>query len=389
MVINVIYPGKYCLAGNPFIFQIESDRSEQIDLNINVNQSTVELSVYTSRSRNRYIAEIDISDIVQSFFTNNMFISGYGGIIVPVYDFLLECQVIIAGQEYIFDAINGGISDELDSLLHAIEQDPFSHRLCNSSESLFLFTTRSYESVLRLRKSELYPFTFIHPGKNISFQSPSGNTINAGSIGQGTACEMDIEILLKEFNRLYNEEPLIIQVLVDKERCFEILIEEDAPTEILHRILFKNSLGGYEVIAITGHPSYKPILSKPIEYQITDRGYWENRRKRTSLKHIISTHTGYKSEEELMWVLDMICSDECYWISSDGSMRKINVSVDGEISIPTPIITPQSINLKLESVSDSLYYSPKTNIVIPNVLLLGTEDYDIIASEKYEALQLN
>lgn len=389
MIKSVTYPGQYCLAGNPFIFRIVSDQLEQIDISVIINGETIEQSGYSRKCGEEYITEIDVSDIVQSFFDPDTRISGYGGIVVPLFNFLLDCTVKIADKEYPFSAIDGGISDELDGLLSDIGLDPFTYRLSNP-ESLFIFTTRGNLPHLELRESELFPFTFLHPGTNITFKSGSGKTINAGKMEKGTACEMDIDILLKEFVKLHHEQPSFIDVIVDNKPAFDITILKDRSSEIVHKVLFKNSLGGYEVIVITGHPSFTPEISDQVKYQVlTERSRWEDRRLRTALQPIITTQTGYKSEKELMFLFDMVCSDEIYWISADGTKRRCHVSIDGQINIPIPIITPQSLKLKVESLSGSSYYSPKTNINIPEVLLLGTEDYDIIGSENNEALQLN
>lgn len=364
MIEIVKQPGEYCFVGNPVLFRLKSDSQDPVEIEIAYQANKIALKGYPYKTEEGYLVDIDISDVLKSFFDNGLAMYGETIGIAEYPEFIRECTVTIDAKDYIIKAIDGGVSNENLAELLGFGDDMFSYRLKNPERSL-LFTTRTNSPNIALRESELFPFVFLHPGKPITFVSSNDNTITESSLPEGTPCLMDLAYIRRLFLELYDELPAFITVQVDGADSSYITITRSRWSEDMCWLVFKNSLGGYECMEITGKGYYIPALSEENSYQqYTDLGTFSLRRERVEVQNVISIHAGFKNQQELNFLMDLIATNRCYLIYPDKRVMECIPSAENP-KYAMRITEPTSLELKLKSVNSSRYHSPLIDLARP------------------------
>lgn len=364
MIEVVKQPPKYCLIGNPVLIELKSDNQGPITIFIEYNGNTIPLTGYAHKSAIGYIIPFDISDVLKTFFDGGLPIYGETISIAEYPDFVKKCKVIIEDKTFEVNAIDGGISDDAILELNETDDTMFSYRLMNAERSL-LFTTRTNSPNLSLRESELFPFVFLHPGKAITFLSSSGNALAEKALPAGTPCLMDLAYVRKTFLEVHNELPAYIELQVDGADSTYVTITKSQFSENLCWIVFKNSLGGYECIEITGKTTYTPELGESNSYQkYGDSGIFTRGRSRLTKQNIITVNSGYKNQQELDHMMDMLTTDKAYLVYPNKRIIEV-IPVAENPKYDTRITTPTSIEFKLERVTTNKFHSPAIDLTRP------------------------
>lgn len=364
MIEVVKQPGEYCFVGNPVIFQLKTDNPNPEEVLISYDKQSVPLKDYPYKTEEGYRVDIDISDVLKSFFENGLPMYGETIAIAEYLDFIRECTITIDSKNYTIKAIDGGVSNDALTELVGFGDDMFSYRLRNPERSL-LFTTRTNSPNIALRESELFPFVFIHPGKPITFISSNDNTITEASLPEGTPCLMDLSYIRRMFLELYNELPAHLTIQVDGADSSHITITRSRWSEDMYWLIFKNSLGGYECMEITGKGYYTPALSEENSYQqYTEQGTFSLRRERIEVQNAISIQAGYKNQEELDFLMDLIATNRCYLVYPDKRVVECIPSVDNP-KYAMRITEATSMELKLKMTNINRYHSPRIDLARP------------------------
>lgn len=371
MITVTKYPAKYSFVGNPIYFEIDTDTPDPVVLEISGRGKKATLTDYPHKQEVGYHVSVPIADVLSSFFDKESNIYGDTIIIAELEDFLLEYTVKIGAIEKTFFAVDGGVSNQSITTLEGYGEDMFSHRLMNPDRSI-LFTTRTNSPNLTLKETELFPFVFIHPGKSISFITAKENIITVPSMAEGISCLMDINSLRKMFYELYNEIPSYIEIQIEGSSSTYLTLVPSILTEDKYLIRFKNSLGGYEQIEVTGKGNFVPEFSEENMYQHYNSNHlFSQRRSRLEMQEVIKVQSGYKSKEELRFMLDLIASERAYFIYPDGSIFECIVSCENP-KIPLRVTSAQSMELTITMNTKSNYYSPEIDLARPGAWILET-----------------
>lgn len=364
MIEVIRQPSAYCLVGNPVIFELSSDQSKSIAIEVKHSDRTIQLNAYPYRMGDAYHAQVDLSDVLKSFFDDGLPIYGETIAIAEYPDFIRKCTVTIDNKSYELNAIDGGVSDDALIELDETGDNMFSYRLLNAERSL-LFTTRTNSPTISLRESELFPFVFLHPGKAITFLSSSGNAIAEKALPTGTPCLMDLAYVRQTFFAIYDELPDYLEIQVDGADSTYVNITESTYSENMLWLVFKNSLGGYESIEITGKTTCTPELGESNSYQkYGDSGIFTRGRSRLTKQDIITVNSGYKNQHELDHMMDMLTTDKAYLVYPNKRIIEV-IPVAENPKYDTRITTPTSIEFKLEKVTTNKFHSPAIDLARP------------------------
>lgn len=376
------HPSKYCFAGDPMIFEVESTTTDVINIGLTVNGETYKFTRYPFGNEAPYKTDIDISSLLASLFKKDPGITAYQIMVVELEDFMLDVNVNIETESFDLHVINGGTNKGILKELSLIGHDLFSFRLLDPTKQ-FLFTTRTHSQHITLKESELFPFAFIHPGKAITFKAISGKTISVPALASGTTCLMDFNTVRETFWKLYNEIPSYIEVSVDNAYAFDLTITPSKISESSQLLRFKNSLGIFENIEITGAAYFIPELSKTENHlTLNENSVYEAARDRVSMTEIYKISTGYKSTDELHHILDLLSSDLCYIIFQDQRVRKCIVTAADDVKIKLPIVTPTALQLNVQLVAEDPFYTPSLGINYKKPWFLETRIWNDINSWK-------
>lgn len=353
-------PNIYVFAGNPVVFEFNSDTQDEIIISVKVGNNDPKYFVrYPLGTAGSYKASINISDYLQPFFKN--YSVSENAIIELLENFSLEFQVFLNDELiYAGTAFRGGLPDTIFRKLAENSIDIFNYRLVARFQQ-FLFTTRTHRQNVRIRESELYPLSFIHPGTSIVFESGSGNTIDTEVKIMGSICTMDIKAIRKAFEQQYSEIPDLIKVYAG-DYSFTVTIDKSQISEERYIARFMNSLGAYEQIELTGVAENNPtfgdenIWLSPAAYNTTV----ENR-DRLLIRDVVELETGYKRPDELDFIQDLVTSNEVYLIFPDGWISRYHVKAEA-LKRLRRMITPTSFRLSFRLVNEEQYYSSRPDL---------------------------
>jgi hypothetical protein len=222
----------------------------------------------------------------------------------------------------------------------------------------FLFTTSTNGNEIRLKETELFPFVFIHPKYPIVFKSESGNQIAAPVKTFGTFCTMNIQKVLAKFPFGTRR----IEVCPNGKYSFHFTILPGKLPEESYLLRFRNSLGAFEILEVTGKAIHTPEFSEESLYEtITEYDFYEERRSRVKSKGVIEVETGYRERYEFSFIQDMIQSDEIYFIYPDGEFFRCHVTAEGA-KWRHRITEPTSIKLKIRPVVEEEFSLPELDL---------------------------
>ncbi len=361
MIKSVIYPDEYCFIGNPMIITIEGDSAEEVVVDIMINnEQIIDLSFLLFGSGSGYKNSYDISKIIAPFFQKHA--PSVGSIIAPLEGFILNYSITVRNFSTGFSgkALYGGINNYNYARLKEAGLNMFSYRLMNYNQQ-FLFTTRTNANQICLRETELYPFVFIHPGEDITIITSAGRVVIPNKYSKNTVCTLDIEAVRKLVFETYRELPSYMAVTVGEKTIFQISIAENQLSEENYLVRFRNSLGAYELIELTGTATDQTTFPDEDTWMgFHPYNFFEEKRNRVSSRAEIVANTGYKTKEELAFLLDMVKSDEIYFTDlSDPDRKEYRCLVTPEeLQVPRKIVVPQSLSLNIRLVSDEQYVSP-------------------------------
>ena len=356
-LIYKIEPREEYLIGNPIVIALSTISQTAINCEVKIAGSVIYESIYLPVGTDLYDAFISLADVIEPYFLESE-ISDPDQIVSELLNFKLPVEVTFTQEEstltHSFDVYKGGITKKSFRLLDENGYDIFTFRLKNYF-SQFLFTTRTNKKGICIRETELAPFAFIHPGSTIDFISDTGTTISSAAKAAGTVCVMDIAKIFSQMP----EDTKRINVAPGGEYAFHFNIYPGQLSDEKYMIRFKNSMGYFELIEVVGKAMYDPEFLEESSYNtITEYDFYEERRKRTETRNYIDVETGYKNRDELPFILDMIKSDEIYFIHPDGISFRCYVTTD-QAQFRNRMVEPTSFNLRIREVADEELSTPE------------------------------
>lgn len=185
------------------------------------------------------------------------------------------------------------------------------------------FTTRG-RNAITLRRSELAPLLFIY-GTSCVVQYGSSSEVLTGSSGH--LCALNIAAIARDHPTVTT-----FNVVMDNAATpFAIHIAEDRPSRNELLVRFLNSLGWYEYVLFNGAADYGQRNDTDGDYtqydSVTD-SYPVHRGQQTG-HGVITAHCGYRSQEELLFLLDLANSADVELIGFRGKNVNVVPSCDG------------------------------------------------------------
>ena len=151
----------------------------------------------------------------------------------------------------------------------------------------------------------------------------------------------------------------MFDVIVDDTRACRIAIQQAPPQLERYRLKFRNSFGAFEIVEITGAAQIAPAFDGESDdtgqykrYQ-ADNDDFALERQRMAMTKVIKVTTGYKTNDELRFILDALASEEVYLLDLVDEPVKVIPSAD-EITVNHKPNGPQAFDLTLMPVEDDI-----------------------------------
>lgn len=255
-----------------------------------------------------------------------------------------------------FMVIPGGISKQNYKRLTATGQDVFTTRFLNPRNNFFL-TTRTAGWRIILKETELYPLYFLikQQGEQISVtEAVTRSTLTFDQLYPGVNA-LDINALRRRFMSESRVIPNIFDVYMAGVFSCRIVVEKSDISKERYRLKFRNSLGVFEIIELTGELSITPDYSEAEEASFkrydSITGDFYTDRERVERKQSVTVQTGVKRPDEVRFLMDMIGSEEVYLLDLTPTPLKVIPTAEEFTYRPRPD-APETFTLKLE-IADS------------------------------------
>lgn len=270
----------------------------------------------------------------------------------------LSCRTVSASFEYAgevsdisFTVIPGGISRQNFRRMAATGQDIFNARFLNPRNNFFL-TTRTAGWRVVVKETELAPLYFLLPEEDslsVS-ESVSGSSLSFGPLAPGVYV-LDVDALRRRFMAEKDVIANVFDIYRGVGFSCRIVVERAAMSRDRCRLRFRNSLGVFEIVELTGALSVSPDYpeSEDASFRRYDpvAGGFCTVRGRVERRQSVNVSTGVKRPDEVRFLMDMLSSEEVYLLDVGLFPLRVIPSVE-EFSYRFRPDAPESFTLKLD-----------------------------------------
>lgn len=347
-----ISPRPIAFSGNPIKISIES--SHPVTYTVKHNNIALFEGSIEAGTEEVFIDEILTGIVSPTRFTEER------EILIPIESNKTNFSVAVSNENNeVITLTNtvllGGISKRAMRNLNDQGSNIFTFKLLNPAGNFFM-TTRSERRIITLRETEVYPLLFIAPAASITVKAAEG-IIRTFNLVENECYALNIDALRYSF---FTQESILsnyFEISTD-EGTILIVIEPAAVEKNRYYLDFLNSYGAYERVEITGIPElgqeqeedrtfgkYDPVVNDYVEH-----------RERVSTQNSLRVQTGFKSENELIFILDMLSSDDIRLIGYEDREIKVNVTAES-LAVAKRLGKPQSISLLLNFADKETHFT--------------------------------
>lgn len=350
-----IFPRTMALSGNPIRLDITSSSPVTY-----VIQDGKEIVFEGSGEKGDFYVFID--EILSAILASVRYSGQETDIILNTSGNLKEYTVNVANTEgenktLQHKVILGGISKRAMRHLNQEGSNIFTFKLLNAAGNFFM-STRSETRILTIRETEIRPLLFIAPKTTFTVTVSEGISKEITGLLVGKCYALNLDALRRYF--FDSENILASQFIVstDEGTAVTIIILPANVAKERYYLEFLNSYGAYECIDVTGKPTLDQDSGEEETYGKYDElvnDYIESR-ERVRTVDTIHVQTGFKTNNELMFLLDMLSSDDIYLLGYEDREIKVNASADS-LAVAKTMDQPQSLPITLRFTDSERHFT--------------------------------
>lgn len=366
------------LAGNPILVKVECKNESAIRIAISANNTTLYEAMAVPD--NNGLCIFSINDIFRNLFPIFNKTENEGILLKVLPDALLEYSVTITGKSTKLivpgKCYPGGISHRLMRYLSARETDIFEAKFCNPRTN-FLLSTRTNGSLITMRETEIGPLYCIGTGLPIVIADLHGHSHTLTPAADGRIYAINLPEIRKMFF-LAGTLTSYFSISVRNKVIAIVIITPGHENSLI--LMFRNSLGMYEKIELSGTIKIQPEIKKQdivlkYDYLIDD---FSKSAERSTYSPVLSVESGYKTNEELGFLQELLLSEDIYLVNGDELIR-IMVS-SSKIKYRKPINEPTSVEIKITFCDDEQYGLTTAEYI--NAILVNKANIPITADNR-------
>lgn len=337
-----IYPATMALTGNP------------IKLSVN----TTSLATYVIKEGNNIVYtgsgerdfSIFIQDILAAIVQPATLYNESVDVLISATGSAKDITITVTNTEggevtLTLKALIGGVSKRTLRRLNDENSNIFTWKLLNS-EGNFFQTTRGTGRIFTLRETELLPIPFIYPDGKLKVIASGITTTLPGTTGDPVA--LNLYRLRKNLFETSHVLASVFDIYSGEIKACTIVITPGTVSRERYLLQFLNSYGAYERIEVTGIGSIEHKAADEETYFVYDElvDDYVEARERQSGTDTLKVDSGYRSPEELVYLIDMLSSDDIKILGLDGRNIKVIATADN-LASAARATTPESIKLTL------------------------------------------
>lgn len=350
-----IFPRTMALSGNPIRLDIVSTSP------VTYTMTAGEEVIFEGSAEEGNLA-IFIDEILSAIVGPTRFTGQETDILLETSGNIKECTIKIANAEGDKKTLQqkvvlGGISKRAMRHLNQEGSNIFTFKLLNAAGNFFM-STRSETRELVIRETELRPLLFIAPKAEFTITAAEGLTKVIEGLTIGQCYALNLEALRRWF--FDNENVLLNQFVVstDEGEAVTIVISPATTEKERYYLEFLNSYGCYECIDVSGKPTLDQDTGEEETYGKYDELVNDYVESRERLKTVDTIHvqTGFKTGKDLLFLLDMLSSDDIYLLGYEDREIKVNASADS-LAIAKTMGQPQSLPITLKFADSEKHFT--------------------------------
>lgn len=352
MISASISPTPIALAGNPVVLSIYSTSVATFRID-NIYTGSVEAGttdIHINEILQELLPEWSFRDIPENQQNNR---------IVPVgiyRDYNITVTNTQGNRTTLSHTIlPGGVSKDMLRALVSGNNNIFNFKLLNSSTNLFM-TSRTNGQFIVMQETEIMPIVFLYPGGNMRVVA-GDITLDIPAGTERRPYALNIPAIRKELfdnNRLCNR----FDIYFDQNYAATVLLTPGAVTNARYIIEFLNSYGVYERVEVTGSVNLEPEADEESIYSVYDpvvNDYVEKRDRRPS-RNILQVESGFKTQEELIFLIDMLASEKIFLLGYGEQPIECTASAE-DMSIALVSREPASLHITLRFVDKDTHFT--------------------------------
>lgn len=273
------------------------------------------------------------------------------------------------------EAVYGGISKRMIRNLDKIGSNIFTYKILNPVGN-FLLSNRGNDRILRIKETELLPVLFIASEEQLVIKATDSAMLQLDT--ERFKCYgLNVAAIRKHFFHENNILANKLQVITSKGVAFTIVITPANVERYRYFLDFLNSYGAYERIEITGNPINQPEPEEEELFGVFDKNIndYSQNRNRVSSVDVFTVRTGFKEEHEIPVIIDMLSSDEIYFVGYEEHEIRVNVTAEG-FEVTRNSAEPQEFALHLRSTDPESYYTGELSSNVFGNPRIHTEQFD-------------
>lgn len=337
-----IYPATMALTGNP------------IKLSVN----TTSLATYVIKEGNNIVYtgsgegdfSIFIQDILAAIVQPATLYNESVDVLISATGSAKDITITVTNTEggevtLTLKALIGGVSKRTLRRLNDENSNIFTWKLLNS-EGNFFQTTRGTGLLFTIRETELLPIPFIYPDAELKVVAAGITTPLPGTTGDPVA--LNLYRLRKNLFETSHILASVFDIYSGEIKACTIVITPGTVSRERYLLQFLNSYGAYERIEVTGIGSIEHKAADEETYFVYDElvDDYVEARERQSGTDTLKVDSGYRSPEELVYLIDMLSSDDIKILGLDGRNIQVITTADN-LASAARATTPESIKLTL------------------------------------------
>lgn len=192
----------------------------------------------------------------------------------------------------------------------------------------FFFTSRGTSSLIKMKETEIAPLPMIVPA---NLQLKCGEDTYTSDAAVGSFAALNLSRLRAYWQTRYGYIPGHFDVFGYGGKCCSIVFDPSPLTKDAYLVRFLDSLGCYCVVEFRGLARQGIDSGEDATFQKYDEltDSFEEARSRIEAHPVITMNTGYQTESELMFLQELLQSEDVTLLSYRGADRKVTATCDG------------------------------------------------------------
>lgn len=320
-------PSGKALVGNPIRLSVSTDGLATYTVAIGDDV------IFTGSGRGNFF--VFINEVIKPYVVPELCLNDDSRMLIPITGQSVDVTVTVNDDdgsspvERSLTVFYGGISKQSQRLLGST--NIFTARFL--AQTNFFFTSRGDSSRIVMKETELSPLPLLIPS-DLKAQHGNDSLTITGTAGSFAA--LNVVKLRNDWRTSFGYTPNEIDIYGHGGKACTLQFDPTMVTKDRYLVRFLDSLGCYSVVEFCGSARQGMEDVDDGTYQRYDDSSdsYQQMCTRIETRAVVTMNTGYKTEDELLYLQELLRSEDVTLLDYQGQDRKVTAACDGyEVAI--------------------------------------------------------